>query len=44
MTLIKSIYNRAQAKLKSVSFENINVKQVETQNAKVNIFLNLSVG
>ena len=33
MTLIKSIYKRAQAKLKSVSFENINEKQVEAQNA-----------
>ena len=31
MTLIKSIYKQAQAKLKSVSFENINKKQVEAQ-------------
>jgi hypothetical protein len=44
MTLIKSIYKRAQAKLKSVSFENINEKQVEAQNAKVNTSLSLSVG
>ena len=44
MTLIKSIYKRAQAKLKSVSFENINEKQVEAQNAKVTICPNLFVG
>jgi hypothetical protein len=31
MTLIKSIYKQAQAELKSVSFGNINEKQVKAQ-------------
>ena len=44
MTLIKSIYKRAHAKLKSVSFQSTNEKQVETQNAKASICLNLFVG